>query len=71
MQEALREVPEFIPEPPDGIVSVYVDSTSGEVVHAAEPNAMLEYFLSETAPSQESVVGTRDEHELVDPEDIF
>lgn len=71
MQEALREVPEFVPEPPDGIVSVYVDSTSGEVVHAAEPNAMLEYFLSETAPSQESVVGSRDEQELVDPEDIF
>ena len=71
MQEALKEVPEFVPEPPDGIVSVYIDATTGAVVQAAEPNAILEYFLSESVPPSDSNLGSGSEEALVDPEDIF
>ena len=71
MKSALDTVPEYVPTPPDGIVTVYIDPESGEVAARDQSDAILEYFLSETAPKPSPLQETGEETEIVEPEDIF
>lgn len=71
MKTALDVVPEYVPTPPDGVVSVYIDPDSGEVATRDQSDAILEYFLAETAPKLSPLQEQGEETEIVEPEDIF
>lgn len=71
MKSALDVVPEYVPTPPDGVVSVYIDPESGEVAKRDQSDAILEYFLAETAPKLSPLQEQGEESEIVEPEDIF
>ena len=71
MKSALDVVPEYVPTPPDGIVSVYIDPDSGSVATRDQSDAILEYFLAETAPKLDPLQEKGEETEIVEPEDIF
>ena len=71
MKSALATVPEYVPTPPDGVVSVYIDPESGEVATRDQSDAILEYFLAETAPKLSPLQEQGEESEIVEPEDIF
>ena len=71
MKSALAEVPEYVPRPPDGVVSMYIDPDSGKVATRDQSDAILEYFLAESAPKLNPLQEKGDESEIVEPEDIF
>ncbi|MYD44768.1 MAG: PBP1A family penicillin-binding protein [Gammaproteobacteria bacterium] len=71
MKSALDVVPEYVPTPPDGVVSMYIDPESGKVARRDQTDAILEYFLAETAPKLNPLQEKGDETEIVEPEDIF
>ena len=71
MKTALTEVPEYVPRPPDGVVSVYIDPVSGEVAARDQSDAILEYFLAESAPKLSPLRDKGGEAEIIEPEDIF
>jgi penicillin-binding protein 1A len=52
-RQALAGVPERFPPQPPGIVSVRINSETGEATNAADPNAMFEYFAAGTAPERQ------------------
>ncbi len=70
MRQALEEVPEFVPAPPNGIVSVKIDPDSGRIAHAEQEGAVTEYFLAETAPRIDPVRTSR-ETDVLSPEELF
>lgn len=71
MKSALDSVPEYVPTPPDGVVSIYIDPKSGEVATQEQSDAILEYFLAETAPTLSPLQEQGEETEIIEPEDIF
>ena len=71
MKGALEVVPEYVPTPPDGVVSMYIDPESGKVATRDQSDAILEYFLAETAPKLNPLQEKGEETEIVEPEDIF
>lgn len=71
MKSALEVVPEYVPTPPDGVVSMYIDPESGKVATRDQSDAILEYFLAETAPKLNPLQEKGEETEIVEPEDIF
>jgi penicillin-binding protein 1A len=52
MRPALAGVPERFPPQPPGIVSVRINSETGEATDASDPSAMFEYFAAGTAPQR-------------------
>ena len=70
MRNVLEDVPEYIPEPPDGIVRVKIDPETGRTALPGQSDAIDEYFLQESSPVAQT---TRDltQRGIVDPEDIF
>ncbi len=52
MRQALAGVPERFPPQPPGIVSVRINSETGEPTGAEDPNAMFEYFSAANAPQR-------------------
>lgn len=70
MRQALADVPEYTPEPPNGIVSVKIDPITGQVAQASQDNAIAEYFLAESAPQAGPVRSAGDAEVLV-PEELF
>ena len=71
MKSALDQMPEYVPSPPDGVVSVYIDPDSGEVATRDQSDSILEYFLAENAPKLSPLQEQGEETEIVEPEDIF
>ncbi len=70
MRQALADVPEYTPEPPNGIVSVKIDPATGQVAQTSQDEAITEYFLAESAPptgADRSAGNT----EVLAPEDLF
>ena len=75
MRAALADVPVASPEVPEGVVSVKVNPTTGEVARPGDAKAVFEYFLEEHMPALADGdrqaagggAGTRD----VGPEDVF
>jgi penicillin-binding protein 1A len=70
MRTGLANVPEFVPEPPNGIVSVKIDPSTGQVAQSDLDSAITEYFLAETAPTSDSV-RTSNETLVLSPEELF
>ena len=70
MRTALADVPEFIPEPPNGIVSVNIDPATGQIAQSDLDSAFTEYFLAETAPTGDSVRTSSDTF-VLSPEELF
>ncbi len=70
MRTALADVPEFIPEPPNGIVSVEIDPATGHIAQSDLDSAITEYFLAESAPVADSVRTSSDTH-VLSPEELF
>ncbi|GGO78302.1 penicillin-binding protein [Marinobacterium nitratireducens] len=72
MQTALNGMPEEAPSPPDGIVRVRIDPSSGLLARPGQENAIFEVFRSEDAPTQYSQ-GTagNDRSRGLTTEDIF
>ncbi|MEX2470291.1 MAG: transglycosylase domain-containing protein [Pseudohongiellaceae bacterium] len=50
MRKALADMPENTMKRPDGIVDRLIDETTGAPATPGDPNAVFEYFRSETAP---------------------
>lgn len=57
MRVALQGDPQHIMQRPDGLVDVRIDSKSGKLATADDPNAMFEVFKVGTAPTQTQVSG--------------
>lgn len=70
MRTALADVPEFVPEPPNGIVSVQIDPVTGHIAQSGLDSAITEYFLSETVPKADSVRSS-EENLVLSPEELF
>ena len=70
MRQTLAEVPEYTPEPPNGIVSVKIDPATGQVAHTSQDDAIAEYFLAESAPPT-GPVRSVGESEVLAPEELF
>ncbi|MXW54640.1 MAG: PBP1A family penicillin-binding protein [Gammaproteobacteria bacterium] len=70
MRTALTDVPEFVPEPPNGIVSVKIDPATGHIAQSDLDSAITEYFLAESAPIADSVRTSSDTH-VLSPEELF
>lgn len=52
MRIALKDIPESIMPRPDGLVNVRIDSKTGKLAPADDPDAMFEVFKVGTAPKQ-------------------
>ncbi|MCY3884621.1 MAG: PBP1A family penicillin-binding protein [Gammaproteobacteria bacterium] len=70
MRNALADVPEYVPEPPNGIVSVKIDAATGQIVQSDSKSAITEYFLAESAPTADSVRSSS-ETLVLSPEELF
>lgn len=70
MRTALADVPEFVPEPPNGIVSVKIDPATGQIAQSDLDSAISEYFLAESAPISDSVRTSSDTY-VLSPEELF
>ncbi len=57
MRVALDGVPEQIGEPPEGLVSVRIDPTTGRFAGADNPDAIFELFRAENVPQQQDQEG--------------
>lgn len=58
MREELKDVPEVIPDLPDGLINVRINKTTGERAQAGEANAMFETFRTQYAPKAETQSST-------------
>lgn len=70
MQEALKNQPEIIRQPPAGIVSVLIDKETGKRARPGQDNTMFEYVQEELLPTldaSESKTGDT----TVDVEELF
>jgi penicillin-binding protein 1A len=52
MREELKDVPQVLPDLPDGLVNVRINKTTGERAQAGDPEAIFETFRSEYAPKE-------------------
>ena len=52
MTEALKGVPETLPDQPPGVVTRKIDPKTGELATAQNPDAIFEYFLEEHLPRE-------------------
>lgn len=50
MREALKDMPETLPEQPEGLVTVRIDPETGRQASAGNDDAIFEIFYSESAP---------------------
>ena len=72
MQEALKDIPETIPEQPDGIVIARINPETGKLTTPENPKGVDELFLEETAPTElADATENNTEQDRVSPEDIF
>lgn len=70
MRTALTDVPEYVPEPPNGIVSVKIDASTGQISLSDSERTITEYFLAESAPTADSVRSSS-ETLVLSPEELF
>jgi len=57
MREALRGVPEKPLNPPEGVVTAFVNSETGQPAAKEDPDAIEEYFLEGTVPGERVEAG--------------
>jgi penicillin-binding protein 1A len=57
MTEALRGVPETLPDQPPGVVMRKIDPATGELAAAGNPDAIFELFLEEHLPKAAPTLG--------------
>jgi len=57
MREALRGVPEKPLNPPEGVVTAYVNSETGQPAAKEDPEAIEEYFLEASVPGEHVEAG--------------
>jgi penicillin-binding protein 1A len=53
MGEELKDVPQVLPDLPDGLVNVRINKTTGERASAGDPEAIFETFRSQYAPQEQ------------------
>ena len=71
METALEGIPELVAPPPDGIVTVRIDSETGKRAPPSSRNSIFEVFRKENAPLDVDIEPTViDQRELI-PEDIW
>ena len=51
MRTALAGVPERIPPPPEGLVKVRINSDTGRLADASDPDALFETFRAASLPA--------------------
>ncbi|GIX30038.1 MAG: peptidoglycan glycosyltransferase [Porticoccaceae bacterium] len=66
MKVALAGLPEVIPPPPPGVVTMRIDPATGQPARPGDPKGVFEYFLAEHAPRleptpQEETAGALDD----------
>ena len=76
MREALKEMPSSIMQRPKGLVTVRVDSKTGKITNADNPDAMFEVFRLENAPKspnkkKQSDLLLKDDGTISIPEQLF
>ncbi|MEC7875474.1 MAG: penicillin-binding protein 1A [Pseudomonadota bacterium] len=76
MREAVKGMPQSVMQRPKGLVTVRVDSKTGEVTNAENPDAMFEVFRLENAPKslnkkQQSDLLLKDDGAISIPEQLF
>ena len=73
MRAALADEPVVAPLMPDGVVSVRVNPTTGQMAAPGEADAVFEYFMEETLPEQATANGSprRRGKDSIRPEDVF
>ena len=74
MEAALNEVPDILPSPPDGIITIRIDPETGERALPGSKNGIFEIFRKENVPSntvsrKKSVTDIGEERAT--PEDIW
>ena len=76
MREALKEMPSSVMQRPKGLVTVRVDSKTGKITNADNPDAMFEVFRLENAPKspnkkKQSDLLLKDDETISIPEQLF
>jgi penicillin-binding protein 1A len=71
MQTALKDVPEALPERPNGIVTVRINPDTGEITTPDNPNGIDEIFLEENVPTVIEANFNTNTDTITAPEDIF
>ena len=76
MREAVKEMPSSIMQRPKGLVTVRVDSKTGKITNADNPDAMFEVFRLENAPKspnkkKQSDLLLKDDGTISIPEQLF
>ncbi len=76
MREALKEMPSSVMQRPKGLVTVRVDSKTGKITNADNPDAMFEVFRLENAPKlpnkkKQSDLLLKDDGTISIPEQLF
>ena len=74
MEAALDGVPEILPSPPDGIVTIRIDPETGERALPGSQNGIFEIFRKENAPADtvsRKGTATATGEEGTTPEDIW
>ena len=76
MREALKEMPSSIMQRPKGLVTVRVDSKTGKITNADNPDAIFEVFRLENAPKspnekKQSDLLLKDDGTISIPEQLF
>jgi len=77
MKEALKEIPPSHMSQPEGLVTVRIDKTTGQLAKHGAENAMFEIYREEFAPKKASLSTRKDistqrtDEKTISPEDIF
>ncbi|MFT6220808.1 MAG: penicillin-binding protein 1A [Candidatus Endobugula sp.] len=71
MKTALKDIPDTLPPQPNGVVTVRINSETGELTTPDDPNGIDEIFLEENVPTKLPENLQTGEEASVKPVDIF
>ncbi len=71
MREALKDIPEALPQQPNGLVTVSIDPETGDVTTPNNPKGIEEIFLEENVPTRSIETIVEEEEKNVELENIF
>jgi penicillin-binding protein 1A len=71
MKTALKDIPDTLPPQPDGVVTVRINSETGELTTPDDPNGIDEIFLEENVPTTLPESLQAGDEASVKPVDIF